>query len=163
VTHEGAGLFVQATGQGKFPVFAESPRGFFARAVDAQVTFEADVDGKASGLTLHQGGHDTPARRVGDAPTPVAHQAIAVDPKVLESFVGRYVVSPAFAIAITRDGARLFLQATNQPKLELFAEKPNAFFVKEVEATITFIEEHGAIERLVLHQNGADVPALRER
>ncbi len=158
VTHEGDGLFVQATGQGKMPVFAESPRGFFARLVDAQVTFDQDVDGKASGLTLHQGGRDTPARRIGDAPAPVVRQTIAVDVKVLETYVGRYVVSPAFALTITRDGERLFLQATNQPKLELFAEQPNRFFVKEVEASITFTEQG-----LVLHQNGNDVPAKRER
>jgi CubicO group peptidase (beta-lactamase class C family) len=158
VTHEGEGLFVQATGQGKIPVFAESPRRFFARMVDAQVTFDADVGGKASGLTLHQGGNDTPAKRVGDAPAVIAHQTIVVDQKVLETYVGRYVVSPAFALTITRDGTRLFLQATNQPKLELFAEQPNRFFVKEVEAVITFGDQG-----LVLHQNGADVPAKRER
>jgi hypothetical protein len=91
------------------------------------------------------------------------HQVIAVDAKSLEAFVGRYVVSPAFAITITRDAGRLFLQATNQPKLELFAEKPNGFFLKEVEATITFVEDQGVVASLVLHQNGADVPARRER
>ena len=32
--------------------------------VEAQVTFTVEGDGPATGLTLHQGGRDTPAARV---------------------------------------------------------------------------------------------------
>ncbi len=64
ISREGSQLYVQATGQGKFPVFAESERSFFARAVDAQITFALGPDGKATMLTLHQGGASTPGQRV---------------------------------------------------------------------------------------------------
>ena len=56
VTLEGEQLHVQATGQAKYPVYAESPAKFFYRAVDAELTFAPPSDGKPAGLTLHQGG-----------------------------------------------------------------------------------------------------------
>ena len=64
VTREGAQLYVQATSQPRFPVFAESENAFFLRVVDAQVTFERGADGRATTLTLHQGGVSQPGRRV---------------------------------------------------------------------------------------------------
>jgi CubicO group peptidase (beta-lactamase class C family) len=51
-------LWVQATGQEKFRIFAESPTEFFYRVVDAQITFVPDKDGKVDKLVLHQGGRD---------------------------------------------------------------------------------------------------------
>jgi len=63
VTREGNGLVIQATGQSKFPVLAESETEFFLTAVDAQITFVRDASGKVTGLVLHQNGRDTPGRR----------------------------------------------------------------------------------------------------
>jgi serine-type D-Ala-D-Ala carboxypeptidase/endopeptidase len=63
VTREGNGLVIQATGQSKFPIFAESETEFFLTAVDAQITFVRDGSGKVTGLVLHQNGRDTPGRR----------------------------------------------------------------------------------------------------
>ena len=58
VTREASRLFVQATGQPRFPIFAETDSTFFFRVVDAQITFSGD------GLTLHQNGQNMPARRI---------------------------------------------------------------------------------------------------
>jgi CubicO group peptidase (beta-lactamase class C family) len=71
VTREGARLVTQATGQPKVPIFAEGERDFFAKVVDAQITFVTDTHGRASELILHQGGQDVHAKRVeGEAPPP---------------------------------------------------------------------------------------------
>jgi D-alanyl-D-alanine-carboxypeptidase/D-alanyl-D-alanine-endopeptidase len=64
ITREGDHLFAQATGQPKFEVFAESAREYFFKVVDAQVTFETDAQGKATGLVLHQNGVNLQARRI---------------------------------------------------------------------------------------------------
>jgi CubicO group peptidase (beta-lactamase class C family) len=63
VTVEDGKLMVQATGQQKFPVFAESPTKFFYKVVDAEITFETGADGKAERLILHQNGRDLKAER----------------------------------------------------------------------------------------------------
>lgn len=64
ITKEGGALFVQATGQGKFPVFPETETEFFLKVTDAQITFVRDASGKVDQIVLHQGGANTPGRRI---------------------------------------------------------------------------------------------------
>jgi len=64
VTREGGRLFTQATGQGRIEVFAEARDRLFARAIDAQLVIRRDAQGKVEGLTLVQGGRESPARRL---------------------------------------------------------------------------------------------------
>ena len=56
ITLEGSQLMAQATGQPKFPLFAEGPGNFYLKAVDAQVDFGKDQTGVVTSLVLHQGG-----------------------------------------------------------------------------------------------------------
>ena len=87
---------------------------------------------------------------------------VAVDPKVFDRYAGRYQVAPNCALTITREGDHIFAQATGQPKLELFAEGEKDYFLKAVDAQITFeVDAGGAINQLVLHQAGRDIPAKR--
>ena len=163
VTREGNGLFTQATGQPKVQIFPEGEREFFLKVVDAQITFEAPVNGKAPGLVLHQNGGDMPAPRVeGEMPAPAAYKEVPIDPSLFDQYLGRYALSPAFMLTITREGNHLFAQATNQPKFELFAEGTKAFFLKVVDAQVTFeTDAQGKATSLTLHQNGAHMPAKR--
>jgi serine-type D-Ala-D-Ala carboxypeptidase/endopeptidase len=64
VTREGDHLFSQATGQGKVELFAETVKDYFLKAVDAQVTFETEAQGRATGLVLHQNGVNLQAKRI---------------------------------------------------------------------------------------------------
>jgi CubicO group peptidase (beta-lactamase class C family) len=64
ITREGTQLFMQATGQGRAEAFPESETKFFFRVVDAQIEFTIGDDGRASVLTLLQGGAAMPAKRV---------------------------------------------------------------------------------------------------
>jgi CubicO group peptidase (beta-lactamase class C family) len=59
MTLEGGQLMTQATGQQKFPLFAESETKFFLKVVDAEVEFFKNDKGEVTNLVLHQGGHDT--------------------------------------------------------------------------------------------------------
>jgi D-alanyl-D-alanine-carboxypeptidase/D-alanyl-D-alanine-endopeptidase len=64
ITREGDHLFAQATGQPKFELFAEGAKDYFFKVVDAQVTFETDALGQATGVVLHQNGVNLQAKRV---------------------------------------------------------------------------------------------------
>jgi D-alanyl-D-alanine-carboxypeptidase/D-alanyl-D-alanine-endopeptidase len=87
---------------------------------------------------------------------------IAVDPQLLEKYVGRYQLAPAAIITMTREGGRLFTQLTGQPKFELFAESDKNFFLKVVDAQLTFeTDAAGKPVAVVLHQNGVDQRATR--
>ena len=95
-------------------------------------------------------------------PPPATHTEVAANPKRFDGYVGTYRLAPNFAIVITREGDRLFLQATNQPRVELFAEGEKDYFLKVVDASITFvIGDDGKTTALVLHQNGANVTGTR--
>ncbi len=64
ITREGGQLFGQATGQGKFELFAKSPTEFYLTIVEARIVFTSK-DGKVEGLTLYQGGQVIPGKKVG--------------------------------------------------------------------------------------------------
>lgn len=64
VTREGNQLFAQATGQGKFEIFAEKEDFFFAKITPLSIEFKKDEGGKISGLIITQGGRNTPAKKV---------------------------------------------------------------------------------------------------
>jgi CubicO group peptidase (beta-lactamase class C family) len=64
VTREGDHLMTQATRQSKIEIFPESETRFFLKVVDAQIEFQRGPDGKATGLTLYQGGQVIPGKKV---------------------------------------------------------------------------------------------------
>ena len=64
ISRKESGLFAQLTGQLEFEIFPESPREFFYKVVDAQLTFEVGADGRATAVVLHQAGRDIRGARV---------------------------------------------------------------------------------------------------
>lgn len=160
VTRDGSHLFAQLTGQPRLEIFPESAKEFFLKAVDAQITFETDSQGKASALVLHQMGRDQRAKRIEGEP--VTPKEIALDPKVFDGYVGRYELAPTVTMTITREDAHLFTQLTGQPRFEIFASSAREFFLKVVDAQLTFeVDAAGRATMAILHQNGRDLRAPR--
>lgn len=94
---------------------------------------------------------------------PERRQAIAVDPAVLATYTGVYAMTPAFLLTVTLEGEQLYVQATGQAKIPVFAASSTEFFYKVVDARITFVvESDGTVPQLFLHQNGLDMPARRQ-
>ena len=96
------------------------------------------------------------------AQTVTERKAINLAPVVYDAYVGKYELSPEFVITVVREVNGLSIQATDQPKFEIFAESESKFFLKAVDAQITFVKnEKGEVTHLVLHQNGANQSARR--
>lgn len=94
------------------------------------------------------------------APPPRERVATTVDPAIFDGYVGTYRLAPQFEIAITRQGSSLFAQATGQDRHEIFPESDKLFFLKVVNAQLTFdVGADGRATGLTLHQNGIDQPA----
>jgi hypothetical protein len=88
---------------------------------------------------------------------------VTVAPKILAEYAGTYEMTPAFQLVMTVEGDKLMTQATNQPKLQLFAESESKFFLKVVDAQIDFVRnDKGEVTNLVLHQGGQDMKAVRK-
>lgn len=95
--------------------------------------------------------------RVPLPPRPSVRAAIHLDAQTLQAYAGVYQLAPTVSIEITREGERLFGQATNQPRIEIFPEKKDGFFLRAVNAQMNFLrDDSGNIVALVLRQNGID-------
>jgi hypothetical protein len=56
----------------------------------------------------------------------------------------------------------MFAQATGQQKVEIFPESKTEFFLKVVDAQITFVKDkNGKVNQLIFHQSGRDLPAKK--
>jgi CubicO group peptidase (beta-lactamase class C family) len=72
-----------------------------------------------------------------------------VDPAIYDAYVGEYEIAPGFILFVSREGEKLFSRAlpiptpqsmADQPKSEMFPESETTFFVKDADATFTFIK-----------------------
>jgi len=86
----------------------------------------------------------------------------SVDPKLYGAYVGEYELAPQFIVAITTEAGHLYVQATGQPKFEVFPESEVDYFLTVTDAQITFVKDgDGRVSQLVLHQGGRDMPAKK--
>ena len=108
----------------------------------------------ASLMTLAAGGTVTLASE---------RQVVAVSAEALQAYVGVYEVAPGFALTVSAADGHLMVQATGQGPAEMFPEAADAFFLRVVDARLTFSRDAaGAVESLTLHQGGQQIPALRK-
>ena len=87
---------------------------------------------------------------------------MSVSSDILTKYVGKYEMRPDFVLTITREGNSMFVQATGQVRAQIFPMSDSEFFLKVVDAEITFHrDESGNVTSATLHQNGQDEPAKR--
>ncbi len=90
------------------------------------------------------------------------HKEVAVNPAILDAYVGVYELAPNFQITVTKEGNSLFAQATAQPKFQVYPESDIEFFFKVVDASIIFVKgPTGKVDQIILHQGGASIPGRR--
>jgi hypothetical protein len=95
---------------------------------------------------------------------PVERTEITVAESVLRGYVGEYQLTPQLSITITLEDGRLQALPTGQSKATLFAEARDKFFLRVVDAQVTFTKApSGDVTGLILHQGGRDQPARKVR
>ena len=93
---------------------------------------------------------------------PKVRTEVTINPATLDPLVGVYELAPNFRLVITREGDSLFGQATGQGKVQMYAESETEFFLKVVDAQVTFVRDAaGKVDQLILHQGGANIPGRR--
>ena len=87
---------------------------------------------------------------------------VTVPDSILESYVGKYELQPGFIIAVTKEGSQLKTQATGQQVFDIYPKSNNVFYLKVVQAQLTFNSgENGSIESLTLLQGGQEIIGKR--
>lgn len=91
---------------------------------------------------------------------PAEPAQVTLPPDVLAGYAGRYQLAPNFVLAIKPTSTGLLSQATGQAQVRAFASARDEFFLRVVDAQLSFKRNAaGAVESLVLHQHGRDMPA----
>lgn len=93
-------------------------------------------------------------------PQPV--ETVAVDPKILDDYVGRFQVNPDRVLTITRDGGKLYAQPTQSPKVELFPTSETTVIRVDENVKYTFLRsEDGKVESVKIRFDGGETVAGR--
>ncbi len=72
---------------------------------------------------------------------PAKQTEVQVPVETLRKYVGEYQLAPNFILAVRLDGSQLVTQATGQPEVPIFPKSDTTFFLKVVEAEITFQQD----------------------
>jgi CubicO group peptidase (beta-lactamase class C family) len=159
------GLGVGTGGGPEHPYFTHSGANFgyqcdlvaYDSGDGAVIMTNSDNGGRLAGEILRTIAHEYNWPNFG--PRVVDHKETDVSPGILTKYVGVYSLEVGMNMAITLANGQLISQMTGQEKVPLFAESENLFFSKVVDAQIEFPGD--APKRLILHQNGRDMPMNR--
>jgi len=95
-------------------------------------------------------------------PEPSEQVPVTVDPKIFDSYVGKYEVVPGVILTITREGDHLMAQNRSQSKGELLPSSETEYFARRVDILIKFVKDkQGTVTGLVISQNGRNFPAKK--
>ena len=94
------------------------------------------------------------------SPLRTLHREAEIKTSQFDNYIGRYAVNETFALNVTRDGNKLYIQGTGQPRAELYASGDDQFFLRVVNGTVIFqTDGSGRARSLSLTQDGKTVPA----
>jgi CubicO group peptidase (beta-lactamase class C family) len=93
-------------------------------------------------------------------------KAIVLDESTMERYVGTYEVTevtPTVALTVSREKNVLYIQATDQSKVEIFALARDQFFCEASALRLTFkTNSSGMVTELIARQGGKDHRAIRK-
>lgn len=160
ITVDNGQLFSQRPGGSKFKIVAYGRDQFFFENSFARITFEREPKGDKKVVRAVVSDRTSPTHlwEKTDKPIPAGRTEIKLPESELDKFLGEYELAPGFTVAVTREGAQLYCQATGQPRFEVFPESPNRFFMKVVDAVVEFnADDTGAVTSMTLFQGGQDI------
>ncbi|MBL7888292.1 MAG: serine hydrolase [Bacteroidia bacterium] len=87
---------------------------------------------------------------------------IKVDKKILITYVGEYEIPSVMAFSIIMEQDNLFLQTSEQDKLQMFADSETKFFLKVNDAQFEIVkDEFGKVTKVILKQGGKEAEAKK--
>src|SRR5262249_11508 len=93
---------------------------------------------------------------------PKERAVATIDPRILDRYAGQYQFAPNYALTLTREGDKLMGQAPGQPKVQFFPESETKFFLKVIDADLTFVKnEKGEVTEAIFNMNGRSMHAKK--
>ncbi|WP_299208887.1 serine hydrolase [uncultured Dokdonia sp.] len=155
VTLEGDQLYSQREGSEKIPISPINEDTFNFEDSFTMYKFSLE-NGKKKAVLKNRIVEETGLESNNKAAT--EKEGIALDPTIIKEYVGTYELNPNFSIVITIEGSQIFAQATGQPKIEIFGEDTDAFFLKIVPAKLFFTRDTtNKVTHVTLYQGGQEM------
>jgi hypothetical protein len=166
VRHLGNQLFLQPSGSATImkPVPSSDSVFFFPGSLVRFSILRDAKSGRVIGMEERDDVGNVELYDRTDQPLPEHRTTVAVDPAVLERYVGEYQWRPGFTITVTHEDAHLYVQAPGEARGEVFPSSPTEFFLKITDDQLTFdADGDGPAQRMILHTEGRDLPHRRVR
>jgi CubicO group peptidase (beta-lactamase class C family) len=104
----------------------------------------------------------TPYDKLPPRPPLKQHKQVAVDGKILDRYVGRYVIPPNIVLVIRREGDHLSVQENDETPQELQPESDVDFFSISSDDAYTFkLDAQARVTEMILHADGKDIEIKR--
>jgi len=95
---------------------------------------------------------------------PQERQSIQLSEEELKQYVGEYWINNELKVNVSLEGRQLKGQMTGQPKVDLFAQRKDLFFLKVVDAQLEFTRDSsGKVVKVIMYQGGAMIEAPKMR
>ncbi len=100
-----------------------------------------------------------------DYTPPPEPKIVAVEPAVLDHYVGVYQLSAGVEFTVSRDGNKLMLQQGGSPKkIELAPTSPTSFAAKGQDFTVSFVSDaSGAVTKAVIDTGTGKTDLLKQK
>ncbi len=104
------------------------------------------------------GDHMVPEEPDEEPPVVDGDDAVTIDPRVLEDYLGKFELEemPGIIVTVRRDGDRLLLEVPGDSGVELYPSSDSSFaFTKDPSRGVTFHRDSdGSVARATFHQGG---------
>ncbi len=152
-------LYSQRGKNQKFNIKAYEKDKFFFDDAMLTIAFSGNKAGEFSTLTTQS----RSGSEVWKKTNKLAIQTeIKLEEKILEMYVGEYEITPVFTFSITKEKDKLFVQATGEEKVEIFATTETKFFLKVNDAQPEFVkDDSGKVTKAILNQGGRETDAKK--
>jgi beta-lactamase regulating signal transducer with metallopeptidase domain len=147
ISRSGDELFGQLSGQRRLRLAAAGDGSWSYPAAAGQITFAIDEAPKAE-LTLSQNGREMRAARIAE----LAWRDTAVDPQQLDAYLGAYELTASRMLSVTREGNRLFVEESGQPKFAVTARGVDAFSADNGYLVIFLRNELGKVKQVLIQE-----------
>jgi CubicO group peptidase (beta-lactamase class C family) len=145
ISADGNRLFGQLTGQQKFEIFPQGNGEYYWKVVDARIKFVRDESGKVTHGEFQQNGTKLKVLKLPE------HKIVTVDIALYKLYAGKYNLGNNMVLDITSENDHIYVQATNQPRFEMFPVSDQEFVLQEANSRLTFYPaDGGTVKKLAL-------------
>jgi beta-lactamase regulating signal transducer with metallopeptidase domain len=147
ISRNGDELYGQLSGQRKVRLASAGDGNWSYPAATGQITFAMPEAPKPE-LTLNQNGRELRVARIADLDW---QETVTASPQV-EAYLGAYELNASHMLSVTREGNRLFVEESGQPKFEVAAFGVDAFSADNGRLVVFLRNEHGKVNQALIQE-----------